>query len=366
MLVTFHRFDPSVELPRQRIDLYRGIVKLQLEDHPKARLIRMYLSFEQSQRILQTLALAMVKKKAFKVSRSDLLTALQPLPIWQQESVESADWLQQIVDVSELLVEREPGEYEFPHLSFQGFFAATRLATPQDKPGIQKSAELILNHWNQAVWRETVLLYTAQLNPKLLDQVLRKACDLGREATDLANLCLQEYRRPEKLSPELVTLLQTLKAKVKDSKYHPLEQLLKAQQWKQADKETYRLMITTVGKEEGQWFTQEELLNFDCETLLTIDGLWVKYSNGHFGFSVQKQIYVECGAKLDGNYPGDDIWEKFGDRVGWRKKDGSWSLSYAELGSIMISSPQGILPWGGGWVGWVVGGVSSRIQTCRL
>ena len=29
MLVTFHRFDPAAELPRQRLELYRGICKLQ-------------------------------------------------------------------------------------------------------------------------------------------------------------------------------------------------------------------------------------------------------------------------------------------------------------------------------------------------
>jgi predicted NACHT family NTPase len=62
MLVTFHRFDPSRELPRQRLDLYRGICKLQLDDRPRARLIRMVLSFEQSLGILQTLALQMVKE----------------------------------------------------------------------------------------------------------------------------------------------------------------------------------------------------------------------------------------------------------------------------------------------------------------
>ncbi|CCQ59603.1 GUN4 domain-containing protein, partial [Crocosphaera watsonii] len=33
--------------------------------------------------------------------------------------------------------------------------------------------------------------------------------------------------------------------------------------------------------------------NFPCEDLRIIDQLWVKYSNGQFGFSVQKQIYMD-------------------------------------------------------------------------
>ncbi|NJO66941.1 MAG: transcriptional regulator, partial [Leptolyngbyaceae cyanobacterium RM1_405_57] len=51
-------------------------------------------------------------------------------------------------------------------------------------------------------------------------------------------------------------------------------------------------MIITVGKEEGHYFEPEELLNFPCEELLAIDRLWVNYSNGKFGFSVQKKIYL--------------------------------------------------------------------------
>ena len=130
---------------------------------------------------------------------------------------------------------------------------------------------------------------------------------------------------------------------VTHAKYQTLEALLAAQDWKKADQETYRLMITTVGKEEGQWFDRKELLNFPCEELLTIDGLWRKYSQDHYGFSVQKEIYVKCGGKLDGNYPGDTIWEKFGDEVGWRV-NGSW-VRYYDLNWGGIGVP-GHLPIG--------------------
>lgn len=276
-----------------------------------------------------------------------------------------------MLEVAEMLVEREPNEYEFPHLSFQGFFTATSLVQVQDPKQRQENARLVLQNWTEAVWRETVLLYTAQLAPKQLDQVIRKACEQGSEAADLAAQCVKEYPRPLQLSDEVQELLQRLSNVAQVSKYQTLEELLKAQQWKEADEETYRLMITAVGKEEGQWFDPDELLNFPCEDLRAIDGLWVKYSNGHFGFSVQKQIYVECGAKLDGKYPGNEIWQKFGDRVGWRK-DGNW-LSYSAL-TPSLSSPQGNLPTclraglgGGGWGGVGCGvNLFSRTETCRL
>lgn len=89
--------------------------------------------------------------------------------------------------------------------------------------------------------------------------------------------------------------------------YRRLRDLLKAGKWKEADRETDETMLRAVGKKSRDWFTDEELLNFPCADLQTIDGLWVKYSQGKWGFSVQKHIHVECDAKLDGTYLGDKI-----------------------------------------------------------
>jgi hypothetical protein len=98
--------------------------------------------------------------------------------------------------------------------------------------------------------------------------------------------------------------------RVLTSRYQQLEEYLSQEKWKEADDETYRLMITTVGKKTGQWFEREDLLNFPCEELRTIDGLWVKYSQGRFGFSVQKEIYLNCGGVPDGKYH-EKAWKKF-------------------------------------------------------
>jgi hypothetical protein len=370
MLVTYHRYDPAAELPRQRLGLYQGICKLQLDDRPRARLIQMPLPYGKSMALLQAIAIAMVtsKTKRLTIERATLLGFLTQQPLLQAEDVAPADWLKAIVDVSELLVEREPGEYEFPHASFQGFFAATWLAKPQDKDTIQKNAQRVLQNWNEALWRETVLLYTAQLTPGLLNQVILKACEQGSEAAELAAVALKEYPRLEKFSDELTAMLQDLGTIAQDTKYQKLEELLKVQQWREADTETYRLMITTVGKEEGQWFDPEDLLNFPCEDLKAIDGLWVNYSQGKFGFSVQKQIYVDCGAKLDGKYPGDKIWNEFSDRVGWRK--GGNYLNYSDLTANPSLSPTGEFPGAGveqglwGDVGVVVSSLGSRLVNC--
>ncbi|WP_442944188.1 GUN4 domain-containing protein [Nostoc sp.] len=127
--------------------------------------------------------------------------------------------------------------------------------------------------------------------------------------------------------------------------YTRLRYLLAAKNWKEADEETYRVMIQAVGKEYGDNFYEDELLNFPGTDLRTIDHLWVKYSNGHFGFSVQKDIYLSVGGKADGKY-NLEAWEKFGDRVGWRVKkwmvSSEW-ISYSDV-NFNTAFPIGHLP----------------------
>ncbi|MDT9298439.1 MAG: GUN4 domain-containing protein, partial [Arthrospira platensis PCC 7345] len=105
--------------------------------------------------------------------------------------------------------------------------------------------------------------------------------------------------------------------------YTELNRLLKSGNWKAADEETAKMMWRVAGKTQAGYLDEDDIKNFPGEDLRIIDGLWVKHSNGHFGFSVQKQIYINCGGKPDGRYPGDTIVYRFADEVGWRV-GGSW------------------------------------------
>ena len=166
----------------------------------------------------------------------------------------------------------------------------------------------------------------------------------------------------------------------KEINYTLLQDLLKDGKWKAADQETHWVMLRAVGKKEDDYFSSEDLLNFPCVDLQTIDRLWVKYSNGKFGFSVQKQIYVECGAKLDGVNPGGEIYQSFCDHVGWRKEEVYLSCDkitfqlhkYVRPGHLPYLSYQGR----GGAIGlWnlyrktyvmVLPLLLSRIETCEV
>ncbi len=71
---------------------------------------------------------------------------------------------------------------------------------------------------------------------------------------------------------------------VDPSRYTKLEEYLEAGEWREADQETYSVMLKVAGGK----LESEDLKNFSCPDLREIDRLWVQYSQGHFGFSVQK------------------------------------------------------------------------------
>ncbi|MEC4989878.1 MAG: GUN4 domain-containing protein [Oscillatoria sp. PMC 1068.18] len=134
--------------------------------------------------------------------------------------------------------------------------------------------------------------------------------------------------------------------------YSRLCDLLIAKKYQQADEETKRIMLWVAQASVRGYILDSDIQAFPCTDLRTIDELWLKYSGGRFGLSVQKRIYDRVG----GNY------QKLGDLVGWRSRK-KW-LKHSDL-SFSIRTPMGHLPLEGGvWSGWLGGG--SDIYSCLM
>jgi len=153
--------------------------------------------------------------------------------------------------------------------------------------------------------------------------------------------------------------------------YTKLRDLLASRKWKEADQETANKMLEVAGRTEEGWLRVEDINLFPCEDLRTIDQLWVKYSNGRFGFSVQKRIYESLGGTREYD---DKIWKAFGHRVGWRVN--KERLYYKDL-KFNTKAAEGHLPGGGGMVVWVAWGwgewllgvvvfLFSRVEPCNV
>lgn len=124
--------------------------------------------------------------------------------------------------------------------------------------------------------------------------------------------------------------------------YSKLENLLESNSWQEADQETCNILIKLMSREDKKI----------CETILTlvnvmkapdsiakidychfykINSLWQKYSDNHFGFIVQKEIYESASENMD----------EFSKLVGWQGENG-FKL-YEEL-TFSLDAPKGHLP----------------------
>ena len=120
--------------------------------------------------------------------------------------------------------------------------------------------------------------------------------------------------------------------------YSKLRDLLADQKWKEADRETEKVMLQLANREKEGWLTEEDIDRFFCEDLRIIDQLWVTYSNNRFGFSVQKRIWQNVGGKPDAE---QETYIDFCGCVGWFK--GNSFLYYDQL-TFKAKESSGHLP----------------------
>jgi tetratricopeptide (TPR) repeat protein len=151
--------------------------------------------------------------------------------------------------------------------------------------------------------------------------------------------------------------------------FRTLESLLKAQDFRAADQVTNKIMLAVANRENQGWLRKEDAANFPCKELRSIDQLWLKYSRGKFGISVQQQIYQSLGGTKEYNL---DVWRSMADRVEWRRND-NW-LFYSDL-NFSQTALSGHLPTS---VRWGEGGAClltcedghfshfPPVQTCRV
>ncbi|MDJ0528395.1 MAG: GUN4 domain-containing protein [Microcystis sp. M53600_WE12] len=216
---------------------------------------------------------------------------------------------------------------------------------------------------HQWVWRQWLVN-----NPVSNDSgnILDKLIEFGtKKRYQSASEVLQALQIKTSVSISQTTIPQTPPSiQLKSAKgidYRNLEDLLKRQQWKEADEETANL-VRKVTNRVKDWLRDEDIQKFPCEDLRTIDQLWVYYSNGKFGFSVQGQIYREIGGMEEYN---ERNWDIFGSLVGWQKNN-SWNwqdINYS------LQAPQGHLPlirYGyKGEGSYIIYHLTSRIFVCQ-
>lgn len=140
---------------------------------------------------------------------------------------------------------------------------------------------------------------------------------------------LEQARRLWDLDPEVV---RAIEREVTDERYGAIDsevgldysrlrQLLWMNQWEAADRETERLILSAFSHDMHP-LAKSALPQLNCVDLLTLDGLWSRYSQDKFGFRAQYQVYLEQDRRAD----------DFLEALGWQ--------AFFSLGGIPLMSQQ--------------------------
>ena len=156
----------------------------------------------------------------------------------------------------------------------------------------------------------------------------------------------EEIRAIESITENIPTTGD--KASAVGADYTKLADMLNDRDFQAANEETTRIMCWVARRDTEGYLRARDIENFPCRDLLTIDQLWLASSGGKYGFSVQKQIWIDVGGKLSNNLDNLSASEevritcaKFIRKVEW----GNTTSMQWDLRGI-----KGHLPFFGSWV----------------
>lgn len=116
--------------------------------------------------------------------------------------------------------------------------------------------------------------------------------------------------------------------------YGALQNLLARQEFQAADRLTIEILCALAGDASAQrkWLYFTDVKDLPIADMQTINALWQVYSEGKFGFSVQRDLWLSAGKN----------WESLWVVIGW-KSGNAWTR-YPQEFTWNLTAPKGHLP----------------------
>ena len=150
-------------------------------------------------------------------------------------------------------------------------------------------------------------------------------CLSGMLNVGMNTICSDLKRWTEEVNNQLSKLgkkngsYRKMNTNLDDLDLDDLKNLLKQEKWIEADIETRKLLIDSIGN--PKFVNEENFQNIKCDLLRGIDKLWREESKGRFGFSVQKEIWENINNRYSSFKKQRLIINRFGAEVGWYDND---------------------------------------------
>ncbi len=138
-----------------------------------------------------------------------------------------------------------------------------------------------------------------------------------------------------------------------------LQSALSFGEWEEANRLTSSILLKSVNQYGRGYLIAKDTRQIPCKTLESVDHLWTSASSGHFGLSVQAQIWHALKGKSF-----EDV-TKFEDRIGWLGPVDFLSTVTAPKGHLPLRpvKPAGMAD---AWGGWWIQEMSKRLVACKL
>lgn len=172
-------------------------------------------------------------------------------------------------------------------------------------------------------------------HPSVLMAFLNQQIAEPLSPTPAAGYALQMLSQSSISSEKLDGLADALVPMLSDRQidYCSLRQHLMTQDFQAADRVTLEKLCELAGAAavKRKWLYFSEVNQFPVADLSTIDLLWRIFSQGKFGFSVQRELWLSMGQN----------WDRLWPKIGWRSE--TWTR-YPDEFTWSLSAPRGHLP----------------------
>ena len=272
MIATVHR--RRATLPLNRVELYREICQVLLEKRQRAKGLTDVLTADQKLSVLQPIALDLTQRNTLQFTLADVHSLLaEKLAALPQIDWTLEQFLKQLREVDALIAKEQEDVFEFAHRSFQEYLSATAIKdTNQESLLINALQDPEQLEW----WADTIRLYAAQTDASSLIAAILQQPTL--EKLLLAIDCWQTGRtlQPEVKQALLTQLNQPLAplpeqtltwAQQTQPRYFKLAYHLQQGEWREADIETYNVMVAVGDRDQKGHLSIEDIRQFPCEDL---------------------------------------------------------------------------------------------------
>lgn len=212
-------------------------------------------------------------------------------------------------------------------------------------------------------------------NGQTFNQKLSAIQQMLSQLTDQIATLRQEVSRLADLPQHLSQLERRLMVVGDLYRYEALHEQLATQQWFEADKETVALIAAIASVSDLEDLSPRDIRSFPCGELQVIDRLWMTYSEGRFGFSIQLQVYQALGGNLETTIGEEQkLVERWGAELGWRSgvseqnPTGDRWRKCDEL-DFSLNAPKGCHPsrwWNSPYGSRMTNYFLNRLITCEL